>query len=106
MMDERGWEAQYCFMWLETFADVTNGLLKGTCSNPTHLRDAQAHLAYMERKIVDGTASARRTIDVSYVENLMFQFSDKEKRAAWKLFPSNIKALYTAMWGEPGKPRP
>ncbi len=59
----------------------------------------------MELMIGEASASAKTVMNVSYVGPLMYQFSDKEKRAAWTLFPPNIKALYTTMWGEPGKPR-
>jgi hypothetical protein len=100
LMKKRGY-ANLGFLWLEAFADVTNQLLKGSYSDPKNGREAQAHLASMGCKFAEGSAHIKSIIDTYYVENLMFQFSDKEKRAAWTLFPPNIKALYSAMWGEP-----
>jgi hypothetical protein len=96
-MLKRGIDAEFQFLWFEVFADTTNNLLRDKdCDG------AKAHLTYMSQKFGRGSDAVKKAVD-SYVENLLFQFSEGDKKAAWKLFPANLKALYVAMWGEPVK---
>jgi hypothetical protein len=48
-----------------------------------------------------GDEATTRCIDVAYVESLMWDIKDdKLKQKGWKLIPTNLRALYVAMWGE------
>ena len=63
---------------------------------------ARSYLEFMAEKLESCGESGRKTIDVSYVESLLWDIKDnKKKKWGWSLLPLPLKELYVAMWGEP-----
>lgn len=84
------------FQWVETFADVTNADIRR--------RDEKKlgnQFEFFSKAYDRGSAIVKNCIDVSYVENLMWDLGPKDKKWAWPLIPSNLQALYIQMWGIP-----
>ena len=82
--------------WLERFCDTTNDAMAR--------RDEQrvdAHLSFISHQLEHADDSMRRALDVAYAENLMWNLDLDGKRWAWPRIPSNLKALFVEMWGEP-----
>lgn len=97
MMNKLGFEDEddAYFIWLETFADITNELIHQRLQT-----EVEAHLNFFSRQFEIGSESIKNYIDVSYTENLMWNLDTEDKKWAWRLFPENIKNLYINMWGE------
>ena len=90
-------EADYAnYSWLEAFAATTDSSLKSKNEN-----EARSHMRLMSLELSKGSDPVKRAIEVAYIENLMFKFSDAEKKWAWKSFPANIKMAYESIWGDP-----
>lgn len=96
---ERGWDPaddDTVFTWVEAFADRT--------TEAVMRRDAEA-----VRAQTDFIAAAYRTeptalrtiVDVSYAENLMWDSTASDKQWAWRFIATEIRQLFTAMWGDP-----
>ena len=84
------------YEWLERFSQLTTDAIR-----LGRLDLAEHHLAVMAELLDRGGESARRVMDVAYVEPLMWDIRDEStKRAGWKLFPASIRGLYVAIWGE------
>lgn len=98
LLHERGWELEDVedYLWVEALADVTNQSI--------HQRDERSFLGQVElvaRQYDGGSKPMRNCIDVAYVENLMWNLPDHDKKWAWSRLPENLKKLYVAMWGAP-----
>ena len=89
-------EAAY-FSWLERFSQFTTDAVKRG-----EFTRAAEQLNLISRLLAAGDEATMRCIDVAYVESLLWDIADDElKREGWKLVPTNLRALYVAMWGEP-----
>ena len=60
--------------------------------------ELEKHLIFFSRQFDMGSESVKSCIDVSYVENLMWDLEIEDKKWAWSLFPENLKTLYIDMW--------
>jgi hypothetical protein len=83
------------FTWIESFADITNALI--------HERmqvEVEKHLIFFSQQFEIGSESVKNCIDVSYVENLMWNLDSEDKTWAWSLIPENLKSVYIDMWDE------
>jgi hypothetical protein len=83
------------YLWVEALADLTNIHIRQR--NQTDLRK---ELAFFSMQIDQGTETVKNCINVSYVENLMFDLASEDKKWAWPQIPENLKKLYLAMWGK------
>jgi len=96
-MTREGFEtAEAPHIWVEYFSQKTTDALKGDASGT-----AEAHLRLLSQLLDTGDEATKRCIDVSYVESLMWDIKDENrKRAGWQLVPDNLRRLYVAMWGQ------
>jgi hypothetical protein len=82
--------------WLERFSQFTTDAIKRG-----EFTKATEHLNVLSALLDRGDEATTRCIDVAYVESLMWDIKDdKLKQKGWKLIPTNLRALYVAMWGE------
>jgi hypothetical protein len=83
----------YYYTWVEAFANETNSLMR-----ERRQTEVEKHLIFFVRQFDMGSDSVKSCIDVSYVENLMWDLDIEDKKWAWLLFPENLKLLYIDMW--------
>jgi hypothetical protein len=83
-------------LWVETLADVTNMYIRRRDQD-----EVRKELSFLSKQFERGTDAIRSCIEVSYVENLMWNLAPEDKKWAWPQIPENLKELYAAMWGEP-----
>jgi hypothetical protein len=86
-------ESEAYGIWVEAFANETNSLMRERWQ-----AEVEKHLIFFERQFDMGSDSVKSCIDVSYVENLMWDLDIEDKKWAWSLFPENLKLLYIDMW--------
>ena len=92
-----GYDEDAYFSWLERFSQFTTDAVKRG-----EFTRAAEQLNLISRLLAAGDEATMRCIDVAYVESLLWDIADDElKREGWKLVPTNLRALYVAMWGEP-----
>lgn len=98
LMLERGYEIDDNLfnLWIEALADVTNTFIK-----QKNEQEVIKHLAFFSSQLEKTSKKVKECIEVSYVENLMWNSVGEHKKWAWSLFPENLKRLYAAMWGNP-----
>jgi len=98
IMRKRGFdsEADAGSLWVEALADVTN-----MCIRRRDQDDVRKQLDFFSKQLDQGTDTVKNYIDVSYVENLMWDLAPKDKKWVWPLIPENLKTLYVTMWGKP-----
>ena len=98
IMRKRGFdsEADAGYLWVEAFADVTN-----MCIRRRDQDEVRKQLDFFSKQLDQGTDTVKNYIDVSYVENLMWDLAPKDKKWVWPLIPENLKKLYVTMWGKP-----
>ncbi len=94
--DEFDIEDELHYLWVEALADATNSFIK-----QNRMEEVKTLLQFMSSKLNEGSAPVKNCLDVSYIENLMWDLDEEDQKRAWPLFPENLKALYIAMWGEP-----
>jgi len=82
-----------CYFFLEYFAEETNRLLR-----QKNYREADVQLLFFQKLIAEGNDEVRSILDVAYVENLMWDFDDKQRTEAWKHIPDRIKDRYEKIW--------
>lgn len=82
-------------VWIEQFSQRTTELLKSA-----DWFKAGRHFDVMSKILETADSATTRCIDVSYVENLMWDMDVEGKRQSWSCLPQNLRALYVAMWGE------
>jgi hypothetical protein len=96
MLIRDGYDEEAYFTWLERFSQFTTDAI-----GRRDFRRAMAQLDLLSGLLTRGDERTKKCIDVAYVESLMWDVRDqKVKFEGWKLMPSNLKALYVAMWGE------
>jgi len=83
-------------IWLERFSQfTTNAIKRGQYAT------ASEHLNLLSALLTAADEPTIRCIDVAYVESLMWDIEDGNvKHEGWRLIPSNLQSLYTAMWGK------
>ena len=65
-------------------------------------KTARKYLDFMEKQYFVGGEDCKKSIDVYYVESLLWDFNDpKKKKWGWTLIPNSLQELYISMWGEP-----
>lgn len=82
-----------CYFFLEYFAEVTNSRLKSR-----DYREAEKHMLFMQKKIKQGDEDIASLLDVAYIENLMWNFSSREKKEVWGHIPTGIQNRYNRIW--------
>ena len=87
-------EAEY--LWVEAFADVTNMYV-----HQRNQHEVEEQLRFFSEQFDRGTDTVKNCIDVSYVENLMWNLKAEDKKWVWHQIPENLQRLYIAMWGIP-----
>jgi hypothetical protein len=85
------------FIWVEALADVTNMYIRRR-----NQEEVERELSFFSKQWDRGTDIVRNCIDVSYVENLLWDLASEDKEWAWPQIPENLQKLYVAMWGKPG----
>ena len=83
-------------LWIEALADVTNDAIRERREDIL-----KEQTSFMAQQYQMGSEEVKKCIDVSYVENLMWELEARDKAWAWPLFPDDVRKLYVAMWGEP-----
>lgn len=98
IMLSRGFDpdGEFYYLWVEAFADTTNQLIR-----ERNEQEFQKHLVFFSKQLDRGNDLIKKCIDVSYVENLMWNLENKDKKWAWPQIPKNLKRLYLVMWGKP-----
>ena len=84
------------YLWVEHFSQLTTDAMKGRDFEKAagHMREVSALLPNADEEVV-------KCIYVAYVESLMWDISDDERKAeGWKKVPQNLRQLYVQMWGE------
>ena len=84
------------YLWVEHFSQFTTDAINGRefARAASHMREVSALLAGADEDVV-------KCIDVAYVESLMWDVRDDERKAeGWKHVPENLRQLYIQMWGE------
>jgi hypothetical protein len=89
-------EADAGSLWVEALADVTN-----MCIRRRDQDEVRKQLDFFSKQLDQGTDTVKNYIDVSYVENLMWDLAPKDKKWVWPLILENLKKLYVTMWGKP-----
>lgn len=89
-------DGEFYYLWVEAFADTTNQLIR-----ERNEQEFQKHLVFFSKQLDRGNDLIKKCIDVSYVENLMWNLENKDKKWAWPQIPKNLKRLYLVMWGKP-----
>lgn len=91
-----GYEEAAYFTWIERFSQLTTDAIKRG-----DFEKAAGHMNLLSCVFASGDEATKRCIDVAYVESLMWDIKEEKlKREGWRLIPSNLRALYIAMWGE------
>ena len=89
-------EEEAHYLWIEALADVSNSLIREKNEN-----EFKKHMDYFSVQYDQGSESVKNCIDVSYVENLMWDLKAEDKKWALPLIPDNLMKLYDAMGGQP-----
>jgi hypothetical protein len=84
------------YLWIEALADVTNA-----CIRRRNQQAMEHQFRFFSEQFDRGSEAVRKCIDVSYVENLMWELSSEDKKWAWLQLPENLQNLYIMMWGNP-----
>lgn len=98
-LQDRGWDPtddNTALTWLEAFADRTTEAVARR--DPEAVRVHTDFIAAAYRAAPD---ALRTIVDVSYAENLMWNSSAADKQWGWRFIATEIRQLFTAMWGDP-----
>ncbi|MBL8261763.1 MAG: hypothetical protein JNM58_04995 [Xanthomonadaceae bacterium] len=84
------------YMWMDGLSNLTMEALRlGEYDRATtHMRCLCALLESADEATI-------RFIDVGYVEGLMWDMDDKQKKRAWPHIPGPLRELYVDFWGQP-----
>ena len=98
IMHERGFESdqEAEYLWVEALADVTNMYV-----HQRNQHEVGEQLRFFSEQFDLGTDTVKNCIDVSYVENLMWNLNVEDKKWVWLQIPENLQRLHIAMWGIP-----
>lgn len=84
------------YLWVEALADVTNRQIR-----QRNQKKVTTQLLFLSEQFEHGTDTVKNCIEVSYVENLMWNLNSEDKKWAWPQIPENFQRLYIAMWDQP-----
>jgi hypothetical protein len=100
LMLEKGYEIDdgLFYLWIEVLADITNNFIQ-----QKNEQEVIKHLVFFSLEFEKASEKGKKCIEVSYVENLMWNSASEQKKWAWPLFPENLKHLYASMWGNPDR---
>ena len=94
-MQSQGFEPKEApYIWVEQFSQRTTDALKARDN-----AKAELHLKLMSNLFLTADVASAKCIDVAYVESLMWDMKDEEKKQGWLLIPQNLRNLYIEMWG-------
>ncbi|MBW1783419.1 MAG: hypothetical protein JRL30_22085 [Deltaproteobacteria bacterium] len=98
IMHERGYESEEDseHLWVEALADVTNAHIQ-----QRNQKEVKTQLRFFSEQFDRGPDAVKNCIDVSYVENLMWNLPPEDKKWVWPQIPENLQHLYIAIWGLP-----
>lgn len=98
MMRGRGWDSDEGaeYIWVEALADVTNMYVRRRDQ-----QEVEKHLRFFAVELDRRSDAVKNCIDVSYVENLMWDLKREDKAWFWPRIPENLRKLYVAFWGGP-----
>jgi hypothetical protein len=98
LMAERGFEIEddLLYLWIEALADVTNEFIRQRSES-----EIRRLFAFFSFRFDTENEKIKNCIEVSYVENLMFNAGTADAKWTWPYFPENLKRLYVAMWRSP-----
>lgn len=82
-------------LWFESLANALNLEMK-TWAPAEQYQDL---LNFFSAQYRDGSAETKRSIDVSFVENLFWQVPAERVVPYWNIMPSNLQALYINFHG-------
>lgn len=89
-------EEEAHYLWMEALAEVANELI---CQKDEG--ELKALLAHLSSEYDSGSGAVKNCIEVSFVENLLWDLEPDEKAWAWPRIPDNLAKLYTATQGKP-----
>lgn len=78
------------YSWLASLAEVLNKEMNKKVS-PSSYKNLFEEIS---KGFSAGEDEVKNAIDVSFVENLFWQVSEKESEIYWAVLPENLKALY------------
>lgn len=94
-MQSQGFEPNEApYIWVEQFSQRTTDTLKARDN-----AKAELHLKLMSNLLLTADVPTAKCIDVAYVESLMWDMEDEEKKQGWLLIPQNLRDLYIETWG-------
>jgi len=94
---ERLWKPQEVpHIWVEAFAERTSEAIR---AKDAKLVKEQSEFMSVEYR--QGSKVVRDMVNVSYVENIMWNLDGSAKTWAWKHLSQEVRQLYHAMWGTP-----
>ncbi len=82
------------YMWLDGLSNLTMEALKAG-----EFERASACMKYMSALVEEGDEATIRIVDVGYVEGLLWDMDDRQKRRAWRHIPAPLRKLYADVWG-------
>jgi hypothetical protein len=86
---------EMCTGLVERFSQLTTDAI-----SEGNEKVARKHLQFMESQFLSGGENCREMIDVYYVESLLWNISNPEKkRWGWSLIPKPLQELYIKLWG-------
>ncbi len=88
-----GWS---CYFWIEKFGYLTRDILR-----KREYTRAQKYLNFMDKTLKNADPDMTNTIEVGYVENILYDLTHKQKKEAWKYLPDRTKKSYAMIWGIP-----
>jgi len=83
------------YIWIEQFSQLTTDALKAGDTTK-----ARSHLQLISGLLDSPDGASANCVDVAYVEPLMWNMSEEEKKQGWLAIPQNLRNLYVAMWGK------
>ena len=83
-----------CFQWIEKFGYITRDLLRNR-----QYEQAKVYLDFMDKALRGATPELKDTIEVGYVENILYDLTQQQKKDAWKYLAEKTKESYNSLWG-------
>lgn len=84
------------YMWMNGLSNLTMEALR-----VGEFDRAGVHMRCLCSLLESGDEATIRFIDVGYVEGLMWDLDDTQKRRAWPHIPDPLRELYADFWGQP-----
>lgn len=88
-----GWS---CFGWIEQFGLMTRDLLRKKAYG-----QAQMYLNFMDRILKTDDQDKKNILETGFVENILWELTPEQQKAAWKYVPERTKKSYALIWSVP-----